>query len=232
MILHLVYFILMTYDEMEVKEGINQFHNDTPQVTQKTPRLQQSQMGDETPPPTQPWVHAITQHAVMPTEQPTLMAAPLQPLQQPQRAIQPLPHPEIPPWLTQNNLQLQQHNLIHVTPQTSEQSTTSNINKRKQQELEDMIKQLQTEVRQLEENKVEWAKKTAENLIPKQNNKKKTLPTKQKDLGTTTTMLNTRNKKMNTGNKKGKTASSTTSTQTATDNNVTRKGKKRRNPGL
>jgi hypothetical protein len=54
MILHLVYFILMTYDEMEVKEGINQFHNDTPQVTQKTPRLQQSQMGDETPPPTQP----------------------------------------------------------------------------------------------------------------------------------------------------------------------------------
>ncbi|MFN9979053.1 MAG: hypothetical protein ACK53Y_04025 [bacterium] len=42
-----------------------------------------------------------------------------------------------------------------MTPQTSEQSTTSNINKRKQQELEDMIKQLQTEVRQLEENKVE-----------------------------------------------------------------------------
>ena len=68
-------------------------------------------------------------------------------------------------------------------------------------------------------------KKTAENLIPKQNNKKKTLPTKQKDLGTTTTVLNTRNKKKNTGKKTDKTASSTTSTQTATDNNVTRKGK-------
>jgi hypothetical protein len=36
-----------------------------------------------------------------------------------------------------------------------------------------MIKQLQTEVRQLEENNVERAKKTSEKLIPKQNNKKK-----------------------------------------------------------